>query len=118
MLFISFYQMCYLKHLPWFNSSKIVVEFLFIVLGLWHFTTQSEQLNHCNEIIQRAVYQSQWYTCSPQVKKYVCLILRDCQQSHHLSLLNGFFVITNVFMAKAFKAVFSFLNYMKITGLL
>uniref|UniRef100_A0A8D8W1T4 Odorant receptor n=1 Tax=Cacopsylla melanoneura TaxID=428564 RepID=A0A8D8W1T4_9HEMI len=117
-LLITFYQIAYLKYLSWFSCVRIGVEFLFTVMAMWHLTTQSERLNHCNEIIRRAVYQSQWYKCSPEVKKCVCLILRDTQQLNHLSLLNGFIVVTNGFNAKVFKAAFSFINFMKITGLL
>uniref|UniRef100_A0A8D8X875 Uncharacterized protein n=1 Tax=Cacopsylla melanoneura TaxID=428564 RepID=A0A8D8X875_9HEMI len=114
---LSFYQMAYyMKYLPFFNCLKMVIELTFIMVGQWQITELSEELNHCNEIMQKAVYQSEWYKCGPKVKQCVCMMLRQTQQAHYLSFLNGFFVLTNDFMVKVFKGALSFINYMKISG--
>uniref|UniRef100_A0A8D8ZFA8 Uncharacterized protein n=1 Tax=Cacopsylla melanoneura TaxID=428564 RepID=A0A8D8ZFA8_9HEMI len=108
--------MVYMKYLAWFSFFKIVVEFLFVVMSMWQIIELSEQMNGCNETIRRAVYQSQWYKCSPKVKQYVCMMLRETQQPNYLSFLNGFFILTNDFMLKVFKAALSFINFLKING--
>uniref|UniRef100_A0A8D8LDC8 Uncharacterized protein n=1 Tax=Cacopsylla melanoneura TaxID=428564 RepID=A0A8D8LDC8_9HEMI len=115
-LCLSFYQMAYMKYLPWASCLKIVVEFLFITLGLRRMVAQSENFNHCNEIIRRAVYHSQWYRCNPKVKQYVCLILRDTQQPNYLRFLHGFFTLTNNFMMKVFRSALNFINCLKVSG--
>ncbi|KAL1461268.1 hypothetical protein WDU94_013185 [Cyamophila willieti] len=115
-LILSFYQMAYLRNLPWFHCLKTFGEFVFLMLNIWHITYQSEQLNHCNEIIERAVYQSDWYKCSPDLRRKVCMLLRTGQPKKHLSFLYGLIRFTFIFFVKILKAAFNFLNFMKIEG--
>ncbi|KAL1450467.1 hypothetical protein WDU94_002832 [Cyamophila willieti] len=115
-LVLSFYQFAYLKHLPWFYSMKILIEFLFIVGGMWHITTQSEMLNHCNEMIEKAVYNSQWYKGSPKLKHNALLILRNARTPKYFRFLSGLAELKYSFMLAVFKTAFSFLNFMKING--
>ncbi|KAL1450468.1 hypothetical protein WDU94_002833 [Cyamophila willieti] len=115
-LILSFYQLAYLKHLPWFYCTKVLIEFLFLVGGMFHFTTQSEMLNYCNEIVNRSVYNSQWYNAGPEVKKNVRLMLQNAQKPKHFRIVDGMITINYKFMIKLWKAAFSFLNFMKMNG--
>uniref|UniRef100_A0A8D8VWC0 Uncharacterized protein n=1 Tax=Cacopsylla melanoneura TaxID=428564 RepID=A0A8D8VWC0_9HEMI len=115
-LILSFYQLAYLKHLPWFYCVKVLIEFLFLVGGMCHVSTQSELLNHCNEMIERAIYQSHWYKGSPKLKQNLLLILQNARTPKYFRFLSGLAEVKFTFMVIFFKKAFSFLNFMNITG--
>uniref|UniRef100_A0A8D8PTF7 Odorant receptor n=1 Tax=Cacopsylla melanoneura TaxID=428564 RepID=A0A8D8PTF7_9HEMI len=115
---LSCYQLAYLKHLPWLNCMKIIVEFFFLSGSMWHIITQSEELNHCNEIVEQAVYDSHWNNATPQMRKTVCLILQNAQAPKYLRFLNGMVLLRNEFLLQWYRTVFSFLNFMKLNGYL
>lgn len=117
-LILSFYQMVYMKYLPWFSTFRIIVEFVFLIIAMWYVTNQSELMNHSHELIARAVYQSKWYQCSPDTRRALCVMLRNAQINQHFCLLNGLVELSNSYMVQVFNSAITFINFMRFNGAL
>nr|QPZ88946.1 odorant receptor 33 [Diaphorina citri] len=108
--------MAYMKHLPFYNRFKIVFEFLYTFLAVFQFAIKSESLNDCYVRLAGALYQSRWYNCSPEVRKTLCILLRNFQDSRHFFLLRGIVKVAFTFLLRMVKVAFSFINFVKLRG--
>ncbi|KAI5741202.1 hypothetical protein M8J76_011409 [Diaphorina citri] len=113
---LAFYQMAYMKHLPFYNRFKIVFEFLYTFLAVFQFAIKSESLNDCHVRLAGALYQSRWYNCSPEVRKTLCILLRNFQDSRHFFLLRGIVKVAFTFLLRMVNVAFSFINFVKLRG--
>uniref|UniRef100_A0A8D8ZBQ9 Uncharacterized protein n=1 Tax=Cacopsylla melanoneura TaxID=428564 RepID=A0A8D8ZBQ9_9HEMI len=84
-----------------------------LYVGSVKFIRESERMNECQEMVARAIYQSEWYRLSSRNRRMVCVMLRRSQRPTHISCLNNMMIIDYKLFTGINKFFYSLLNCMK-----
>uniref|UniRef100_A0A8D8ZFM2 Odorant receptor n=1 Tax=Cacopsylla melanoneura TaxID=428564 RepID=A0A8D8ZFM2_9HEMI len=76
------------------------------------FIRESERMNECQEMVERAIYQSAWYRLSSDARKMVNVMLRRSQRSNHITCLNNMMIIDYKLLTATNNFFYTLLNFM------
>uniref|UniRef100_A0A8D8T4U4 Uncharacterized protein n=1 Tax=Cacopsylla melanoneura TaxID=428564 RepID=A0A8D8T4U4_9HEMI len=95
---------------------KFLAELILTLVQFGTYCNTAERWDSCHARMRASLYTSQWYTCSTQTRKDMCMLLSRLRKPNYPRFYQGVIEISNPMFVRFVNVCYKAVNVMKITS--